>query len=79
MLRSVSRKRWLLKSHFEKTLILDIQGVATLNIITGSVACVVRNGDIICHIDELTQDSFMEVETGNVIIHIPAQSSRTFR
>ena len=38
-----------------------------------------KNGNIISHIDELTQDSFMEVETGNVIIHIPAQSSRNFR
>ena len=61
------------------TYILIFQGVATLNIISGSVGCVVKNGNIISHIDELTQDSFMEVETGNVIIHIPAQSSRNFR
>lgn len=58
---------------------IKTEGVATLNIISGSVGCVVKNGNIISHIDELTQDSFMEVETGNVIIHIPAQSSRNFR
>ena len=50
-------------------------GVATLNIVSGSVACVVKNGDIIAHIDQLTQDSFMEVESGNVIINIPTKCS----
>ena len=48
-----------------------VQGVATLNLVTGSVACVVKSGDIICHLDELTQDSFMEVETGNIVVNIP--------
>ena len=51
--------------------VMCVQGVATLNLVTGSVACVVKSGDIICHLDELTQDSFMEVETGNIVVNIP--------
>ena len=51
------------------------EGVATLHVVSGSVACVVKKGDIIAHIDQLTQDSFMEVESGNVIINIPTKCS----
>jgi len=49
------------------------KGVANLNIKSGSVACVVKSGDIITHIDSLSQDSFLEVETGNIIINVPSK------
>jgi len=52
-----------------KILIKD-EGTATLNVIEGSVAVVVKTGDIIAHVDSISQDSFMEVETGNVVIHV---------
>ena len=38
--------------------------------VTGSVAAVVKNGDIIAHIDSITQDSFIEMGTGNVVIYV---------
>ena len=50
-----------------------MKGIATLNVISGSVACVVKNGDIISHVEQLLQDSFMEVETGNIILNVPSK------
>ena len=46
------------------------QGTATLNVMGGSVAVVVKAGDIIAHVDNISQDSFIEVETGDVVIHV---------
>ena len=48
----------------------DIQGTATLNVVNGSVAVVVKAGDIIAHVENITQDSFIELETGNVVLHV---------
>ena len=49
------------------------QGVATLNIVDGSVDCVVNTGDIITHIDNISRDSFLEVQTGDIVINIKQQ------
>ena len=46
------------------------KGTASFNVVTGSVAAVVKNGDIIAHIDSITQDSFIEMGTGNVVIYV---------
>ena len=34
------------------------------------MAVVVKTGDIIAHVDSISQDSFMELENGNVVIHV---------
>ena len=47
-----------------------IQGTATLNVVTGSLSVVVKAGDIIAHVDNITQDSFMDVENGNIVLHV---------
>ena len=31
---------------------------------------VVKNGEIIAHIDSISQDSFIELETGDIVIHV---------
>ena len=46
------------------------QGTATLNVMGGSVAAVVKTGDIIAHVDNISQDSFLEMGTGNVVVHV---------
>jgi len=51
------------------------KGVATLNIVNGSVDCVVNTGDIITHIDNISQDSFLEVQTGDIVINIKRHCS----
>ena len=57
-----------------KVCIKDV-GVATLNIINGSVDCVVNTGDIITHIDNISEDSFLEVQTGDIVINIKRNCS----
>ena len=42
---------------------------------SGSVACVVKSGDIIAHLDDLSQDSFMEIESGNISVNVPSDCS----
>ena len=49
--------------------------MATLNIINGSVDCVVNSGQIRTHIDHLSDDSFLEVNNGDIVINIKPQSS----
>jgi len=51
-------------------ILIKEQGTASFNVVTGSVAAVVKNGDIIAHIDSITQDSFIEMGTGNVVIYV---------
>ena len=53
------------------------QGVATLNIVNGSVDCVVNTGDIRTHIDNISEDSFLEVNNGDIVINIKPRC--TFR
>ena len=38
--------------------------------VSGSAAVVVKTGDIIAQVDTINQDSFMEVETGNIVIQV---------
>eukprot|EP00092_Neocalanus_flemingeri_P014163 GFUD01015279.1.p1 GENE.GFUD01015279.1~~GFUD01015279.1.p1 ORF type:complete len:576 (-),score=147.94 GFUD01015279.1:103-1767(-) len=51
-------------------ILIKEQGTATLNVIDGSVAVVVKTGDIVAHVDKISEDSFMEVETGNIVLHV---------
>jgi len=51
-------------------ILIQEEGIATLNVVSGSVAAVVKTGDIIAQVDTINQDSFMEVETGNIVIHV---------
>jgi len=51
-------------------ILIKEQGTATLNVVNGSVAVVVKAGDIIAHVENITQDSFIELETGNVVLHV---------
>jgi len=51
-------------------ILIKEQGTATLNVVTGSLAVVVKNGEIIAHIDSISQDSFIELETGDIVIHV---------
>merc|ERR1712059_109083 len=47
------------------------EGQCTVNVVEGSVDAVVKVGDIVAHLEKLTEDSFLEVETGNIHIRIP--------
>ena len=47
-----------------------IQGTATLNVVTGSIAVVVKHGEIIAHVDSISEDSFIELETGDIVVHV---------
>ena len=49
--------------------------MATLNIINGSLDCVVNTGHITTHIDNLSDDSFLEVNNGDIVINIKSRSS----
>jgi len=51
-------------------ILIKEQGTATLNVVGGSVAAVVKTGDIIAHVDNISQDSFLEMGTGNVVVHV---------
>jgi len=50
--------------------LIQEQGVATLTMVSGSAAIVVKTGDIIAQVETINQDSFMEVETGNIVIQV---------
>ena len=47
-----------------------MQGTATLNVVTGSIAVVVKHGEIIAHVDSISEDSFIELETGDIVVHV---------
>ena len=52
-------------------LALREHGSANVNVVEGSVDCVVKDGDIVAHLEKLNQDSYLEVGSGNIHIHIP--------
>jgi len=52
-------------------IVIREHGTAHVNVVEGSVDCVVRDGDIVAHLDTISQDSYLEVGSGNIHIHIP--------
>jgi len=51
-------------------ILIKEQGTATLNVVTGSIAVVVKHGEIIAHVDSISEDSFIELETGDIVVHV---------
>lgn len=47
------------------------QGSVSVNVVEGSLAGVVKSGTIFAHIDKLTEDSFLEVESGEITLTLP--------
>jgi len=46
-------------------------GMLNVNVLDGSVDAVVRDGDIVAHLEKINEDSYLEVGSGNIHIHIP--------
>lgn len=46
-------------------------GSLTVNIVEGSIAAVVKSGTMFVSIDKLTEDSFLEVEQGDITLTVP--------
>lgn len=53
-----------------KILVKD-QGSVVVNVVEGSVTAVVKSGTIWANIDKLTEDSYLEVEDGDITVNVP--------
>jgi len=47
------------------------QGTASFNVVSGSIGAVVKSGDVIAHMDNISEDSFIEVGNGHIILYLP--------
>lgn len=46
------------------------EGYMNMTVVEGSVDAVVKNGEVILRVENLVEDSCVEVESGNVVIHL---------
>jgi len=53
-------------------ILVKSEGSVSLNLVEGSLAVVVKSGPLLLNIDRLTEDSFLEVETGDITVTVPA-------
>jgi len=47
------------------------KGEVTITVMSGTLALVVKEGDILVNIHKISQDSFIDMETGNIVLNVP--------
>ena len=67
----VSKRRYKFVFLIVLSCMFLLKGEVTITVMSGTLALVVKEGDILVNIHKISQDSFIDMETGNIVLNVP--------